>query len=500
MHSCCEPEEAHCVFFTMGFFAFKKSCVLEQACFLLCDTYPCVRRPAFMFQYFINLPIRSKLLLPTIIMVLGFLIAGASYWQNVQGIVHSDQRQQSLDRLVNEMLQMQLDISQTLQYEQKFLWQKHAEYLNLHQQSLQKVFIDIHSIQKASDALHLSLNTQPLNDLSLAYQGKFNHLRDEILRIGLDEKSGLKAQLKDARQQLQVDSSQPVEMPKSLLNMFLFEKDFMMHAKQQYIDGMLVQKKHFDRMLEQSNNTAAYKKDMHAKVNAYTASFTALAQAVLDSQKVEKALGAEITQVQPLLAKFNAQLNASLHEERSGLLLLIVQQKQQFFMVLLLLALVMGVLLWLISRSITRPLDQLLNLVHGLAQNGNLHQRLTVTGKHELAKMALYINQLMEHLSKMLSQVQQSGQKIITSSQQLSASSRDQEATVTEQAVTTQQMAASSREIANTANTLQENMENVATLARSTSQSAEEGQGNLQTLEHALSGRSNQLIITQRCH
>jgi len=206
----------------------------------------------------------------------------------------------------------------------------------------------------------------------------------------------------------------------------------------------------------------------------------------LESKKLIAELRHEISKVPTQIAKFNVQLDAALQVEENKLKALKSQQETQFYGVLLSLVVILSLMLWGISRSITQPLNQLVDLLHGLAQKGNLDQRLTVQGEHELAHMAMYINQLMEHIEKMLVQLKESGTKIIMSSDQLSASSRDQESTVTEQAVTTQQMAASSREIAATAATLQDNMESVTILARNTNQSAGEGQDNLLALELAL--------------
>lgn len=56
-----------------------------------------------MLQYFLNLPIRSKLLLPTIIMIVGFLIAAGTYWQSLQSIAASEYRQHRLDALSKSM-------------------------------------------------------------------------------------------------------------------------------------------------------------------------------------------------------------------------------------------------------------------------------------------------------------------------------------------------------------------------------------------------------------
>jgi len=441
-----------------------------------------------MLQYFLNLPIRSKLLLPTLMIVLGFLVAAGMYWQSLQNISQSDQRQKSLNYLTTSMLHLKWDVSQMLRHEKDFLWRRDASYLGLHEQSLKSILADIQSIQKKSNALGLSLNATSLKTVTEVYQKKFASLLTTILNIGLDENSGLRGDMRTTIHQVEAVITQAHELAlqNSMLQMRRHEKDFLMRMHPRYKNEMAQEHQRFDVLLKNSGLSDKRKKNMNEKMNAYQAGFLKLFQATLKEQHLIKDLGFEISKVKPLLAEFNQQLKASLHTQYTASQQFKTKQEQQFYIVLLLLLLFIAVMLWLVSKSITKPLNQLLELVHGLAQNGNLDQRLTVKGDHELAMMAMYINQLMDHLSNMLVQVQESGQKIMTSSHQLAASSREQEATVTEQAVTTQQMAASSREIAATAETVQDNMESVTTLARNTNQSASEGQESLMALEKAL--------------
>ncbi|MDQ6994917.1 MAG: methyl-accepting chemotaxis protein [Mariprofundaceae bacterium] len=441
-----------------------------------------------MLQYFLNLPIRMKLLLPTLVMVLGFLIAAASYWQGLQKIADSEQYQQDLNALSKTMMNLTLNVSYALQHEKDFLWRKDLRYLNMHQQDVKKIIATIQSIQKQSDSLQLSLDTHSLQSLTETYQQKFSKLLDNTFIIGLNEHSGLRGKIRNTIHavEAEIDQSHQLDLRNSMLQMRRHEKDFLARKQLVYINQMKQEYDIFDALLQKSKLSPKQKKDIDEKMNAYEKGFETLSQAVLQEQALIKALRDEIVKVNPLLSRFHQQLNTSLNNANNLSQRLKEQQQQQFFSVLFVLALTMAIILWLISKSITKPLDQLLGLVHDLAQNGNLNQRLTVTGNHELADLAMSINQLMDHLSMMVLEVEQSSQKIITSSQQLLASIRDQSATVREQAVTTQQMAASSREISMTAETVQDNMESVTDLARNTNQSASEGQKSLITLEQAL--------------
>jgi len=441
-----------------------------------------------MFQYFLNLPIRKKLMLPIFIMVLGFLLAGIAYWQSVKNIEVSEQRQKSLNQLAIQVLHLNINVSHTLQYEKDFLWKKDQSFLTLHNQSLEKFNTNIASVQSLASRLHIPIHTEDLSQLSQAYKQRFTALLDKTLVIGLNEESGLRGEMRKSIHQIEakITKHHQIELINSMLQMRRHEKDFMMRMHPRYGDEMAQEHVHFDALLKQSSLPSSVKKELDKAMNAYEASFIKLFHAKLEGKTLIAALRNEISKVSPQIAIFDAQLNTSLAKEESKIQALKDSQEKQFYAVLFGLMVFISLMLWGISRSITQPLNQLLSLLRSLAQNGNLDERLSVNGEDELANIALYINQLMENLSEMMAQVKQSGDKIITASQQLSASSRNQEATVTEQAVTTQQMAASSREIAVTASNLQDNMESVTSLARNSNQSAGEGQENLLALEQAL--------------
>jgi len=441
-----------------------------------------------MFQYILNLPIHRKLMLPIMIMLLGFLVAGGTYWQSVKHIEMSEQRQKSLDTLSSQVLQLKLDISKTLQYEKDFLWKKDASFLERHQQSFGKVSEDIKTIQTISDSLQLPIQTQDLTQLLQKYQQRFDDVTNATLLIGLNESDGLRGEMRTAIHHIEatIHKHHQIELTNSMLQMRRHEKDFIMRMHPRYGDEMKQEHEHFDRLLKQSSLSPKSKKEVASQLNAYQTSFLKLFHATLEKNNLITALRAEISKVPTQISTFHGHVKSAVATEERKIQELKDDQEKQFYSVLFVLMVLISWMIWWVSRSISQPLNQLLDLTHDLAKHGNLNQRLSVTGEHELATIASHINQLMEHLSEMLVQIKQSGEKVVTASQQLSASSREQEATVTEQAVSTQQMAASSREIAATANTLQENMESVTQLARNTNESAGEGQNNLLVLEETL--------------
>ena len=439
-------------------------------------------------QYFQDLPIRKKLLLPTFIVLFGFLAVGIIYTQSLNSIAQSQLRQHALDDFSSQMLRLEIKTANTLIHEKDFLLRHDNRYLQPHDQSLTAMLQIIQSMQTEAKELQLPLDISPLHALVIQYQEGFIKLRDNTLAIGINEESGLRGELRHTIHAIEksIHQTQQIELLNSMLEMRRHEKDFLAREKIQQREKMIQEYQRFVGLLEKSNLPEKSKSTMLQQMQAYQSSFAQLVDATFSHQDQLTLLRTDSAAISPLLHDFDSKVHTTIAAEELHLSDIKQQQNTLFFTTLTLIAIMIAILLWFISKSIIHPLDQLLERIHELAKGGDLNQRLKVSGQHELAILSGYVNELMDNLATMLMQVQNSSQKVATSSNQLAASSREQEATVTEQAVTTQQMAASSREIATTAHTLQDSMESVTKLARQTNQSADQGQENLLHLEHAL--------------
>ena len=65
----------------------------------------------------------------------------------------------------------------------------------------------------------------------------------------------------------------------------------------------------------------------------------------------------------------------------------------------------MGVIL-VVSRVITRPIDELQEVIRHVAEDGNLHRQARIDQKDELGQMAASFNALLRNLQRFVIQVQ----------------------------------------------------------------------------------------------
>jgi methyl-accepting chemotaxis protein len=137
------------------------------------------------------------------------------------------------------------------------------------------------------------------------------------------------------------------------------------------------------------------------------------------------------------------------------------------------LALLLG---FLVSRAITRPLRQTVTVLEGLAE-GRLDQRLDVTGRDEVGRMAAALNTALDRLTGTLRGISTSVGTLATSSEQLTAVSGQMRSSASRSASRADAVSNASRQISHNITTVSAGADEIGTsigeIARSTSSAAE---------------------------
>lgn len=155
---------------------------------------------------------------------------------------------------------------------------------------------------------------------------------------------------------------------------------------------------------------------------------------------------------------------------------------------LFVLAVVLAVFLnWLIARSITGPLGELLVGMETM-RTGDFTRRLTVRGNDEISVLATGFNDMSSDLAAIVRQTQGSAVRVNSSITELSATSREQESMVSEVAATATQVAATSKEIASTAKELLRTMNEVSAMTETSGSLAASGQEGLVRMGDTMRG------------
>lgn len=121
------------------------------------------------------------------------------------------------------------------------------------------------------------------------------------------------------------------------------------------------------------------------------------------------------------------------------------------------------------------------------AANGDLTGDIQYLGEDAIGQLAKGVQEMMQSLNVLVSQVQKSGIQVASSATEIAATAKQQEVTVAEQAATTSQISTTATEISATSKELENTMEEVANVAEGTAAYALSGQEGLRRMENTMS-------------
>ena len=132
-----------------------------------------------------------------------------------------------------------------------------------------------------------------------------------------------------------------------------------------------------------------------------------------------------------------------------------------------------------------RNVDIIGNVVTAAA-NGDLTGHVKVEGNDAIAHLGQGVQQMINSLNALVTQVQHSGLQLVSSATAIAATSKQQEATVAEQAATTNEIVTTATEISATSKELADTMNDVSSVAAVATGAADSGRAALKKMESTM--------------
>jgi methyl-accepting chemotaxis protein len=136
-------------------------------------------------------------------------------------------------------------------------------------------------------------------------------------------------------------------------------------------------------------------------------------------------------------------------------------------------ALILG-MAYFVSRKIKQALGRAVRISSCVAE-GDLAQRIDVTGKEEIGELLAAMKRMSENLRQLISQIGGASDSLGSASHQLSAASEEMSRTLAEQAGRTSQIASSTEEMSQTVVHIARNTSDIAKSAKQTAETAKNG-------------------------
>ena len=231
-----------------------------------------------------NLKVRSKLLLVLAVLVVGFAIIAAVFYQ-VQQIdkqaTASEQQSQKFSYLTLKVSEL---ILQARRSEKDFLLRKDLEYVKRHDGIMQQVFTTIDHMDQIAATDEERQVLPKVRELAASYQTTFKLMADTRVVLGLNEKVGLQGAFRNKVHDVEglLKKEKAIDLTASMLMMRRHEKDFLLREADKYPTRMAAEQKNFAALLKTSKVKATSKKIITAAMADYYKGFLKLVQGTKD--------------------------------------------------------------------------------------------------------------------------------------------------------------------------------------------------------------------------
>ena len=337
------------------------------------------------------------------------LVSMATVFSYTQSITHEARRVKELFQEVQYLVSdIGRGVLQARFYETIFLLKKDIEHVI----QFKKVINDVRAKLVQMDSLmEDDEQKKTANRVSQAmshYKKIFESVVRLQLRNGLNHNRGLQGELRRAIHDVEAVVSQHGEvfLMYSMLSSRRHEKDFINRHDVKYVEKFIEEHKRFLRLLDSSELQDHEKNHILESVNTYSDTFKKLVDGIIAIDKKGEELQHAVDNIfaaLQLLEQRTAQLTQEVDQQY------IDKNHWASVIYYTFLATVSGVLSFimvLVIRSINQSTGGLRkSLIAITTGNADLSERLDITGRDEMAEIANLLNQFVEKLQNMLTEI-----------------------------------------------------------------------------------------------
>jgi len=404
-----------------------------------------------------DLSIKRKLLLVTVIAVFGFIAVGvmmvSSSNTNLRWILAEE-----------ALLEIKSTMSTLRHHEKDFLSHKDPRFGEKFEQELALSKEKITSLRQTLEENEGHEDASKLQDIAAylnSYSAEFHLLMTAQEDIGLDSNSGIYGELRRAVHDVETLLTDNATIKSSMLMLRRHEKDFMLRRDTKYIERFNSEINTFKSLIEQDFEPELAQRASQS-ISSYNAKFAELtnSEIIIGLTPKDGIQGAMHTVVESMETQFTAIQESVKHRIE----LQLARAQTTLFVGIAIACIVVFIINSLIARSIYLPLNVFKNSFIEIADTRNIGIRLHRKSQDELGEMGSAFDRMLDMLHHMMEEIKQSSEQVVQSANVLSSSSvtlRDSSdaqhqeidqasAAVTEMTGTTQEIARNASDAATT--------------------------------------------------
>ncbi|MDP9839060.1 methyl-accepting chemotaxis protein [Neorhizobium huautlense] len=307
-------------------------------------------------SFFSNLRISQRVLLLAVLAFAGIIAIAAIFLGQRQIEAGYRTAADALSQRQTEVAGMSASVRDSLLWEQYFLLHKDMGAVEKFSAATAEVRTTLDGL-RATASPELAGQLDQLDNGLIAYEAAFAELVKNDQELGLDQNSGLQGAMRSAVHSIEnrLETVEEAGIRASMLMLRRHEKDFMLRGDASYLKKHDAETETFTTLVKEAFRPGAQRSRVMDALEVYRSAFRFYAEASLKEAQSQKAVTAAYQalepQVQVVSAAYETKREATLAENTR-----VAERNLMIAAGLVLAAIIaLGLGVWLIGRSITRP-------------------------------------------------------------------------------------------------------------------------------------------------
>jgi methyl-accepting chemotaxis protein len=296
-----------------------------------------------------------------------------------------------LDAELNQ--QLSIEMLEARRNEKNFQTRRDEAYAKSNTALFARIDSDFDRLQesmKSGDMSDLAGKTRTAHDGFKAYAGAFRGFVETQLKLGLNEALGLSGSLRTAVHDIEakLKDTGNADLAVGMLTMRRHEKDFMLRRDPKYVGALTAVATEFSKTLAAADMTPAIKADIARQLDKYQKEFQGWADAAKQGEDLETVMMKSFRGLEPLMVEVGQSIKQHYKDTDIAERNLLDTVKAWKLVALGLAVVLMGLISFLIGRSVSNAISAMVRAMIKLAAGDSAVAIPGIERKDEIGEMA----------------------------------------------------------------------------------------------------------------
>ncbi len=361
---------------------------------------------------FLNMRLAHKLLLMLLIVLVGFMMVGVSFYkaQKAEEIAALDALQASgFGELVDSIY---IGVLNSRRYEKDFQIEKDMAYLEKYEESMAEVIDNARSLRESIVTDEAVVLGQVINVLE-AYRADFYAAAESQVAVGLNDSSGLLGDMNASARELQkaVGKIGSARLDKSVLLIEKHANNYVKTADHKYVELFEKEKDALLGTLRKAGISEQTQRNITDKLTQYHKVFMGLYGFIDEKNTAFAKVSETVAKIEPLIDTLVTAKRKRQADNWASINIVRAESSHEYVLTLVVTASVISLLILIYTRTYVNMINKIEKTVNSVAQ-GDYEARSGIVAKDEIGLLSQALDKLLDERVAHLMKVEEEKERL----------------------------------------------------------------------------------------